>query len=74
MLTTIKGVYEEGKIILSEEPLVKSKAEVMVTFLDDSEKRFESKGKQKIILGLLEGKIDTPDNFDDSLDDLKDYM
>lgn len=74
MLTTIRGVYEEGKIILSEEPPVKSKAEVMVTFLDDSNRDQQVKGKKKIILGLLEGKIKISDDFNEPLDDLKEYM
>lgn len=73
MLTTIKGVYENGRIILAEEPPVKTKAEVMVTFLP-SEKRKTQNGKQKIILGMLEGKIKLPDDFNEPLDDLKDYM
>lgn len=74
MLTTVKGIYDQGKIILIEElPVKNTKAEVMVTFLDDEKKELGT-GKQKIILGLLEGKIDTPDDFNDPLVDLKDYM
>ena len=73
MYTAIKGIYENGKIILTEEPPVKSKAEVMITFLtspDDGEKTT----KQKVVIGLLEGKIKLPDDFNEPLDDLKDYM
>lgn len=73
MLTTIKGVYDHGIITLTEDPLVKSKANVIVTFLT-SEKEIAHKGKQKIILGLLDGKIKLPDDFNEPLDDLKDYM
>lgn len=70
MLTTIKGYFEDGQIILREDPPVKTKSEVMVTFLTEK----EEKPKQKIKLGLLEGKIKTPDDFNEPLEDLKDYM
>ncbi len=33
MYTTIKGVYEAGKVMLSEEPLVNEQSDVTVTFL-----------------------------------------
>jgi len=68
MLTTIKGIYDQGKIILSEEPKVKEKTAVIVTFLDREADITERK------LGLLEGKILVPDDFDEPLDDLKEYM
>jgi hypothetical protein len=35
MLTTIKGYYHHGQIILRETPLVKTKTVVMVTFLTE---------------------------------------
>ncbi len=73
MLTTIKGIYEHGQITLAEEPPVKTKADVMVTFLTTAE-GIAVKGKQKIILGMLDGKIKLPDDFNEPLDDLKDYM
>ena len=72
MLTAIKGIYANGKVILTEEPPLTTKTDVIVTFLSDEENQKD--GKQKIILGLLEGKIDTPDDFDEPIDDLKDYM
>ena len=73
MFTTIKGFYDQGKVTLSEDPPVKTKSDVFVTFLHTEEKTVK-KGKQKIILGMLEGKINLPDDFNDPLDDLKDYM
>lgn len=73
MLTTIKGVYDHGKITLSEDPPVKTKANVIVTFLAEEEEIVQ-KRKQKIILGLLDGKIKLPDDFNESMEDLKDYM
>lgn len=73
MLTTIKGIYEHGKIILTEEPPIKTKADVMITFLPADESD-APKRKQKIILGLMEGKIKLPDNFNEPLNDLNEYM
>lgn len=73
MLTTVKGYYDHGQIILQEEPPVMEKTDVIVTFLSD-EKNEERKEKKKIRLGLLEGKIKISDDFNDPLEDLKDYM
>lgn len=71
MLTTIKGYYDHGQIILEETPPVKSKTEVMVTFLTDQNKSAESMKRK---LGGLEGLVPLPDDFNEPLDDLKDYM
>ncbi len=71
MLTTIKGYYDQGQIVLEEIPPVETKTEVMVTFLTGETKKHHL-GKRK--LGGLEGKVTIPDNFNDPLDDLKDYM
>ncbi len=70
MLTTIKGYYDKGKIVLMEEPPVKSKTNVIVTFLTD-EKALSLK---KRIPGALKGKVSIPDDFNAPLDDLKEYM
>ncbi len=72
MLTTIKGVYNHGKITLTDASPVNKKTDVMVIFLSDEENTNKRGGK--IILGLLEGKITLPDDFDEPLNDLKDYM
>ena len=73
MLNAIKGVYDNGKITLTEEPPVITKADVIVTFLIPEATNAQN-GKQKIILGMLEGKVDTPDDFNEPFEDLKDYM
>lgn len=71
MLTTIKGTYSHGQIILSENPLVQSTTEVIVTFLtNESEEKKLSKRK----MGGLEGKVPLPEDFNEPLEDLKDYM
>ncbi len=70
MLAAIKGYYEKGKIIMNEKAPVQSKTEVMITFLTkDSEK---TAGKRTP--GGLKGKVSLPDDFNEPLDDLKDYM
>lgn len=69
MLTTIRGYYENGRVVLTEAPPVTEKTEVVVVFPSDSESK-----PRKRILGLLEGKATLPDDFDEPLDELKDYM
>ena len=71
MLTTIKGVYREGHIILKEEAPVKSETEVIVTFLTDES---DTPKKSPRVPGRLKGRISITDDFNEPLDDLKDYM
>ena len=71
MLVTIKGVYENGKIKLIEPAPTNETVPVLVTFLEKDE---QLQGKHKIVIGSLEGKISVPDDFDEPLDDLKEYM
>jgi Protein of unknown function (DUF2281) len=71
MLATIKGYYEEGKITFAEAPPVKTKTEVIITFLTEEK---EEKISGKRILGGLEGKVNLPADFNEPLDELKDYM
>jgi hypothetical protein len=71
MLATIKGYYEKGKITLVENPPVKTKTEVMVTFL--TEEKIE-KASSKRQLGGLEGKVNLPEDFNEPLDELNDYI
>ncbi|MDQ6761686.1 MAG: DUF2281 domain-containing protein [Bacteroidota bacterium] len=70
MLTTIKGIYDNGQIVLEEIPPTKKKSKVVVTFLEE----IESSSLQTRPFGSLKGKIGIPDNFNEPLDDLKDYM
>lgn len=69
MLTTIKGIYDNGQIFLDENPPTKNKSKVVVTFLEEIKP-----SSQKRRLGSLKGKIGIPDDFNEPLDDLKDYM
>ncbi|WP_426668575.1 DUF2281 domain-containing protein [Mucilaginibacter sp. McL0603] len=70
MLTAIKGYYEKGKIIMNEDAPVKSKTDVIITFLTKDDEN--TAGKR--IPGGLKGKVSLPDDFNEPLDDLKDYM
>ena len=71
MLTTIKGYYDHGQIILEEAAPVDTKTDVMVTFLPSGP---EDNARPKRKLGGLEGLVNLPDDFNEPLDDFKDYM
>jgi len=72
MLTTIKGVYEDGKITVTEKPPInETKADVLITFLPGKIKEVSS---NKRMLGGLEGKISVPEDFNEPLNDFKNYI
>ncbi len=62
MLATVKGYYDDGKIVLQENPPVKTRTEVIVTFLTED---VQSKQAGKRKLGGLEGKVTLPDDFNE---------
>jgi hypothetical protein len=76
MYTAIKGIYENGQIVLQEEPPTRKKMKVLVTFLDETESSSSKRQPGSLLrLGSLKGKNYTiPDDFNDPLDDLKEYM
>lgn len=74
MYTAIKGHFENGQIILDELPPTNEKAKVVVMFLTEetSETTPPHKG---VKMGRLTGKgHGIPDDFNDPIDDLKEYM
>ena len=76
MYTAIKGIYENGVLTLLEPAPNLEKSEVLITFLNEekpvSQKRVPGSLKR---LGELEGKhYSIPEDFNEPLDDLKDYM
>ncbi len=77
MYTTISGFFENGQIILEEMPPTSTKTKVIVTFLEQSENitpKIRQAGSLKK-LGQLVGKTyNIPDDFNEPLDDLKEYM
>lgn len=72
MNATIRGIYENGSLRLLEPAPDVEKAEVLITFLH--EKKTKSQIKKRVLGGLkhLGGSI--PDDFNEPLDDLKEYM
>lgn len=73
MLTTVKGIYENGQVFLEEMPPTKAKMDIIITFLGEVKERRKNK-KQGVRLGSWEGKYTIPDNFNEPLDDLKEYI
>ncbi len=71
MLTTIKGYYEQGHIVMEEDAPVQKRTQVMITFITD-EPGIEYTKKR--MPGALKGKVSIPDDFNEPLNDLKDYM
>jgi len=69
MLTAVKGIFEDGKITLMENPPVNKRMEVIVTFIDEIPKPVTKRQA-----GIINGKFEMSDDFDEPLDDLKEYM
>jgi predicted DNA-binding antitoxin AbrB/MazE fold protein len=75
MYTAIKGIYENGVLTFLEPVPNFEKSEVLITFLNEEKtiKKDRVPGALKR-LGEMEGKIySIPDDFNEPLDDLKDY-
>ncbi|TAE22694.1 MAG: DUF2281 domain-containing protein [Cytophagales bacterium] len=71
MLTTIEATYENGQIVWDEQPPVQDKTKILVTFMTIDK---PSVSTNVVRFGSLKGKISIPDDFNEPLDDLKDYM
>ncbi|WP_461117616.1 hypothetical protein [Spirosoma jeollabukense] len=76
MLATVTGTYRNGQIILDEElPVKDHDVKVIVTLVEES---VESLEKPKRQFGRLKGTFIHPywssKEFNDPLDDLKEYM
>ncbi|HBK82748.1 MAG TPA: hypothetical protein DDZ41_03990 [Flavobacterium sp.] len=73
MYTAINAIYENGKIILQEPSPTTEKTRVIVMFIDEElNKTKQSKG---VTIGSLAGKgYRIPDNFNEPLADLSEYM
>ena len=72
MYASIRGIYENGTLRLLEPAPDVEKSEVMITFM--AEIKPPKHVKKRVLGGLkhLGGSI--PDDFNEPLDDLKDYM
>lgn len=71
MLTTIEGIYENGHVVFKEEPPLKKKAKVLITFMEDAEQGNQPSERP---LGTMKGTIKMSDDFNDPISDLKEYM
>ncbi len=73
MQTQIKGIYNNGQVILDEQPTLSKPVKVVVTFLEEEE--VVVKKKKPLIAGFAKGTVTymSPD-FNEPLDELKDYM
>lgn len=74
MYTAINGIYENGQFVLTETPPTSKKTKVVIMFMEEVETLPKSK-KKGVKLGSLAGKgYNIPDDFNEPLADLKDYM
>lgn len=76
MYTALKGVYENGVLRLLEPAPDVNRSEVLVTFLNDSnsETKVDRQPGGLLRLNALKGKdLSIPDDFNNPIDDLKDY-
>ena len=71
MFTTIRGYYDHGQVVLTETSPVETRTEVIVTFLTEATNLTQ---KPKRELGGLEGQVTLPEDFNEPLDDLINYM
>ena len=71
MYATIQGIFENGTLLMLETPPTIKKSKVVITFMEELE---ITNKPTKRKLGGLEGKISIPDDFNEPLNDLKEYM
>lgn len=69
-MLTLVGTYENGQVILTDKPPIQKKMTVYVTFVEEVVEEQMMKRRA----GSLKGQIHMPDDFNEPLDDLKDYM
>jgi hypothetical protein len=70
METIIAGIYENGHVLLDRQPDSKVKARVKVIF----EEITDTETPKKRQFGIGKGSIQMTEDFNDPLEDLKDYM
>lgn len=71
MLTVIEGVYENGQIVLERMPKRTTKTKVMVISEEIAETENILKKRR---FGISKGTIQLSPDFNDPMEDLKDYM
>jgi hypothetical protein len=70
MSVSIKAYYENGEVKLTEQAPTEKNVPVTVIF-PEPERLLK---KNEIRFGSLTGKISVPKNFDDEIEDLKEYI
>ncbi len=86
MYSAVKGIFENGQVFFEETPPTTQKTKVVVMFITEE----QDKPKREVRLGSLAGertpgslkalglsrgvKYSIPDDFNEPLEDLKDYM
>ena len=74
MYAAIKAVYENGQIVFSEKPPTNEKSNVIVMFLKEEVEEIKQQTKG-VKIGSLSGKgYRIPDEFNEPLSDLNEYM
>lgn len=74
MYTAIEAIYENGQVVFSEKPPTTEKTNVIVMFIKEESAKPEQQ-HTGVRIGSLAGKgYDIPDDFNEPLDDLKEYM
>lgn len=76
MYTAIKGIYENGELILEETPPTRQRVAVIVTFMEEQPQARPARRPGSLLrLGQAQGKVyQLPDDFNEPLDDLREYM
>ena len=74
MLTAVKATYDNGQIIWHEQPPVRERTEIVVKFLYEHIDATVTRPSNVSQFCSMVGKIKISDDFNDPLDDLKDYM
>ncbi|MCU0339675.1 MAG: DUF2281 domain-containing protein [Spirosomaceae bacterium] len=73
MYASVNGVFEDGRLILLESPPTTKKSKVVVTFLEELDTLPKSTTRKRPF-GIAKGTIQLSDDFNEPLDDLKEYM
>ncbi|WP_159475666.1 hypothetical protein [Dyadobacter sp. 3J3] len=75
MYKSISGVFENGVLTLSETPPTTNKTKVVVLFLEEMKvPNKRQPGGLTRLHHLKEKQMSLPDDFNEPLDDLKDYL
>lgn len=70
MTKTYEGIFENGYVVFKEAPEIPKNSKVKVIFEEKDVKKPAEKRK----LGTMKGNFKISDDFDEPLEELKDYM